>query len=46
MWARSYHWLEGQHDRLPALLADLLDRHILAFDVAALVEAFASALAG
>ena len=20
----EYHWLEGQHDRLPALLADLI----------------------
>jgi putative tryptophan/tyrosine transport system substrate-binding protein len=24
----EYHWLEGQYDRLPALLADLIRRHI------------------
>jgi len=24
----EYHWLEGQHDRLPALLADLVRRQV------------------
>ena len=24
----EYHWLEGQYDRLPALLADLVRRHV------------------
>src|SRR5262249_887248 len=23
----EYHWLEGRHDRLPALMADLVRRH-------------------
>src|ERR1700681_1727708 len=24
----EYHWLEGQYDRLPALVADLVRRHV------------------
>ena len=24
----EYHWLEGQYDRLPALTADLVRRHV------------------
>jgi len=24
----EYHWLEGQHDRLPVLMADLVRRHV------------------
>src|SRR5580693_7546072 len=24
----EYHWLEGQYDRLPALMADLVRRHV------------------
>jgi putative ABC transport system substrate-binding protein len=24
----EYHWLEGQFDRLPSLMADLVSRHV------------------
>jgi putative ABC transport system substrate-binding protein len=27
----EYHWLQGQHERLPALIADLVRRHVAAF---------------
>jgi len=27
----EYHWLEGHHDRLPALMADLVRRHFNPF---------------
>jgi putative ABC transport system substrate-binding protein len=41
----EYHWLEGQYDRLPALMADLVRRHVAVIATPASVPASIAAKA-
>jgi putative tryptophan/tyrosine transport system substrate-binding protein len=38
----EYHWLEGQHDRLPALMADLVRRRVAVIATPTTAEAIAA----
>jgi putative ABC transport system substrate-binding protein len=38
----EYHWLEGQYDRLPALMADLVRRHVAVIAASGIVQAVAA----
>src|SRR5262245_30278584 len=38
----EYHWLEGQHDRLPALIADLVRRQVAVIATAGNVPSLAA----
>lgn len=38
----EYHWLEGQHDRLPALMADLVRRQVAVIATAGNVPTLAA----
>jgi putative tryptophan/tyrosine transport system substrate-binding protein len=40
--ALEYHWLEGQHDRLPALMADLVRRQVAVIATAGNVPSLAA----
>ncbi len=38
----EYHWLEGQHDRLPALIGDLVRRHVAVIATPGIVPSLAA----
>jgi putative ABC transport system substrate-binding protein len=40
--AVEYHWLEGQYDRLPALMGDLIRRHVAVIAASGIAQAIAA----